>query len=523
MDLGIGRTAIRRPLSLFAALFAVFLGLFVPARQAAAVECATPAVERFGPASLTGAIVGATVHDGRGYLVTRGLKPAVLAEYDLATRTVVRQVAIPDMPTDGEIEGSWATVESGGTIYIGMYIVPDLYRFDPATGVMEHLTSFGGRGGFVWSLAAAPDGKIYAGTYPDGKVWEYDPASGAVRGFATVAGENNVRSVAVDSSYVYAGLLDSKPLISVNRLTGAVRTLAEGDGGFATVGLGRTRVRAGSGTKLYDVKTDGTDLRAVELGGSVDAIGRGPDYTAYVSTRPQGAVYRYRTAEAPVELGVPRAQEETRRLHLEGATLTGFTGSGGVWTMDSGAHATTSSTDLVTPHPRHRAPPVRPPRRRPRRRLGGRPLRHHRPPPRRPHPHPRLGPRRAEGAHPTRRQDLRGDVPQRRDRRAGRREPHEPAALPRPPRLGTATPLGHGVRPRHRKAPHRQCPARHRPQRRAVRRRPRTSPPAPRGPSTATAPPKPPSNSAFRARRRRPGRPPAPRTSIWESSATRAC
>lgn len=309
----------------------------LPQASAASAACADPGVERFGPASLTGAIVGATVHEGRGYVVTRGLKPPVLAEIDLATRTVLRQVPLPDGPAEGAPEGAWATTVSGGKIYLGSYPVPDLYRFDPATGEMKHLASFGKSGGFIWSLATAPDGTVYAGTYPDGKVWEYVPGTGAVRNLGVLAtGERYVRAVAADATNVYAGLLDKAKLVSINRSTGAVRELAQGSTGFGTVEVGRTRVRAASGSTLFDVRTDGTDRRTIDLDGlSVDAITHAPDYTAYISTRPHGTIYRYRTGDtALTKIDTPREGEETRRLVLEGDTLTGFAGSGGMWTMN---------------------------------------------------------------------------------------------------------------------------------------------------------------------------------------------
>ncbi|MFC7586194.1 hypothetical protein ACFQYP_22450 [Nonomuraea antimicrobica] len=59
---------IRSSLVVLAALLPALLT--GPAAQAAA--CEAPAVERFGPASLTGAIVGAAVHDGHAYVVTGG-------------------------------------------------------------------------------------------------------------------------------------------------------------------------------------------------------------------------------------------------------------------------------------------------------------------------------------------------------------------------------------------------------------------------------------------------------------------
>ncbi|WP_329418566.1 hypothetical protein [Streptomyces sp. NBC_01268] len=337
----------RGVVALLATVFALVLTLVspvAPARAAGTADCAGAGVERFGSASLTGAIVGATVHEGTAYVVTRGVKPPVLAAYDLATRRVVRETPIPDGPETGEPEGAWATTVSNGKIYVGTYPVPDLYRYDPATGQIKRVASFGKSGGFIWSLATAPDGKVYAGTYPDGTVWEFDPATGAKRSFGELApNERYARGVDVDATYVYAALSDTKKLVSINRSTGAVKTLATSPSGFSTVSIGRTRVRAGAGNTLYDVKTDGTDLRTVNVGASIDSIGLAPDHTAYLSTRPNGEIFRYRTSEPLESLGIPRSKEETRGVFLDGTTLTGFSGSGGVWTMD----VTTKQSDYV--------------------------------------------------------------------------------------------------------------------------------------------------------------------------------
>ena len=335
----------RSALLLVATLLVTFL--HPSAGQAAVPACCTgPGHETFGPASTTGAIVGATVYDGFAYVVTRGLKPPVMAEIDLATKRVVRQVALPDGPLAGEPEGAWATTVSGGQIYIGTYPVPDLYRFDPVTGTMTHIRSFGVNGGFIWSLDTAPDGTIYAGTYPDGKVWEYVPSTGAVRNFGVLAaGERYVRAVAADADRVYAALLDKAKLVAIDRVTGKVTTLATGAGGFATVAVGNGRVIAASGSTLYDVRPDGTDLRTVSLGDlTSDMLLVDPEGTAYLTSRPDGGVFRYRTGDAALTpLGVPKRGEETRRLFHSGNQLTGFSGSGGMWTMD----LTTGAVDVT--------------------------------------------------------------------------------------------------------------------------------------------------------------------------------
>ncbi|MCK2218548.1 PQQ-binding-like beta-propeller repeat protein [Actinomadura sp. ATCC 31491] len=332
----------RKTLAVLAALAA---GLLLPALPAqaggppTASSCAAPRVETFGPASMTGAIVGAAVHDGKAYVVTRGQKPPVLAEIDLGTRKVVRSVRLPDGPAAGEPEGGWATAVSGGKVYVGTYPVPDLYRFDPATGEVERLASFGKNGGFVWTLTAAPDGTLYAGTYPDGRVKEYVPATGAVRDFGVLAtGERYVRAVAADAGHVYAGLLDKGKLVAIDRATGAVTELAQGPAGIGVVAEHGDRVLAVSGQTLIDVRKDGTDRRDVPLGaGSFDALTVAPDGTVYGTSRPDGAVHRYRTGDsAPTRIADPPSQDdETRRLALTGEhTLVGFSGSGGMWSLD---------------------------------------------------------------------------------------------------------------------------------------------------------------------------------------------
>ncbi|MGA5759416.1 PQQ-binding-like beta-propeller repeat protein [Nonomuraea bangladeshensis] len=348
----------RRPLAIPAALAALAAGLLLPvspARAAAPAQpstCDAPRVETFGPASMTGAIVGATVHQDKAYVVTRGQKPPVLAELDLNTRTVLRSVRLPDAPAAGEPEGGWATAVAGGKVYVGTYPVPDLYRFDPATGEVAHLASFGKNGGYIWSLAAAPDGTIYAGTYPDGRVREYVPATGAVRDFGVLAtGERYVRALAADADNVYAGLLDKGKLMAINRATGAVKELAQGATGISVVVEHGDRILAVSGQTLIDVRKDGTDARNVPLGSisSLDALTVAPDGTVYGTSRPDGAVYRYRTGDsAPTRIADPPSQDdETRRLALTGdGALVGFSGSGGMWSLDLDT-GRSAFTDLI--------------------------------------------------------------------------------------------------------------------------------------------------------------------------------
>ena len=323
-----------------------------PAAQAAVpADCGGPAVRTYGPASVTAAIVGAAVHDGRAYVVSRGPTPPVLAELDLETRKVIRSVTLPDGPAEGQPEGGWAIVVSGGKVYVGTYPVPDLYSFDIATGEVRHLHSFGKNGGFVWSLAAAPDGTLYAGTSPDGRVWEYVPSTGAVRRFdVLVQGEHYVRAVAADADYVYAGLLEKNRLMRVDRVSGAVQELAAGDTSIGVVAVNGDRVLAASGGELIDVRKDGTDLRRVQVdSGLLDALTPTGDGTVYAASRPDGTVYRYRTGDTTLTkvIDPPSEGDETRLIHVvDENTVLAFAGSGGVWWLNPAA-GTSEFVDLI--------------------------------------------------------------------------------------------------------------------------------------------------------------------------------
>ncbi|MFI6908787.1 hypothetical protein ACIBKY_46520 [Nonomuraea sp. NPDC050394] len=322
----------------------------VSAHASSAPGCGTQAVTTYGPASVTGAIVGATVHDGHAYVVSRGPKPPVVAEIDLATRKTTRMATLPDGPAAGEPEGGWATAVADGKLYIGTYPVPDLYSYDLATGHVTHLRSFGANGGFVWSMAAAPDGTLYLGTSSDGRLWEYVPSTGAVRRYGVLAqGEHYVRAVAVDDTTAYAGLLEKSKLLAVDRVSGAVRELAQGPAAVGTVALYGERVLAASGSTLIDVRKDGTDRRQFEAGvGIIDAFEAAPDGTVYLTSRPDGAVYRYRTGQdAVVKVADPPSPgEETRALRLNGQQLIGFAGSGGMWWLDLPS-GTSEFVDLI--------------------------------------------------------------------------------------------------------------------------------------------------------------------------------
>ncbi|MFE7134175.1 hypothetical protein ACFVIM_25290 [Streptomyces sp. NPDC057638] len=296
-------------------------------------HCSENPVSTHGIASLTAAIVGITVHEGRAYVVARGQNPPVLGEIDLATRTLLRTVRL------NRGEGGWASTVSGGQIYAGTYPFPDIYRFDPATGEVKLIGTVGPSGGFVWCLTTAPDGTVYAGTSPRGEVWEYRPDTGTLRNLGVAfAGQQYVRAIAADERFVYAGTLPSGYVIAYDRATGAKSNLTPTPYGGAAAMIARGgRVIAGLTRSLVDMAPDGSDARVIATPAAerlIDAMTVTEDGTLYCVGRPTGTVYR-RDGDALVPVAAPTPGDEHRGLvPLDRDTLLGCAGSGRLWWLD---------------------------------------------------------------------------------------------------------------------------------------------------------------------------------------------
>lgn len=348
----------RRSRSVIFTVVAAVLVALLPANARAGVSagpdavpspCAGPAVQTFGPASVTAAIVGATVVGDKAYVVTRGLVPPILAEIDLATRKVVRSVEVPSG------EGGWAATVSGGKVYIGMYTDPDVYRFDPATGELTKVGNFGPKGGFVWELATAPDGMLYAVTSPDGGVWEINPDTNASRRIARpVPGAQYGRYLAVDATHVYASVYSPGKLVAVSRADGSVRDLTPPSlttSLFGPVRVFGDRIVTTILHKLVTMNLDGSDVTIVEMPEAelyIDAITEASDGTIYVTTRRSGSVYRYRPGDTGLTKVATTSDNDEHRaiVMLDDTTMFGAAGSGAVWWLDT-ATGEVSFVDLI--------------------------------------------------------------------------------------------------------------------------------------------------------------------------------
>ncbi|MEV0841260.1 PQQ-binding-like beta-propeller repeat protein [Actinocatenispora sera] len=342
--------------ALAAGLAAVLATALVPAtahaappRPATPAATTAPRVDDLGPGIVSAPVTGAAIDGNSLYLVTRGLQPAVIARYDLTTRTVVDHAELPTGT------GGWAAAVDHGAVYAGMYGVADIHRYDPATGTATRLTGLG-TDAYVFDLAAAPDGTLYAGTYPSGKLYAVDPDTGATSDLGQVSpGQRYVRSVAVaGDGTVYAGTGAAARLVAYDPATGQrTEILPEQLRGEAFVyDLAVTDDLIAVGTEpsgklaLID-RHDPSRYTIVDTGDrTVDAITIDGD-SVYLTARTSGSVYRYRRSTQTLQrLGTPVPQDETRGVFVSGGQLVGVAGSGEVWTLDPDTGATTV-TDLV--------------------------------------------------------------------------------------------------------------------------------------------------------------------------------
>ncbi|SDS39738.1 SMP-30/gluconolactonase/LRE family protein [Actinopolymorpha singaporensis] len=321
-------------------------------RTSAPASGAAPTVTDLGPAVLGAPIVGATVAGDSGFVVTRGLEPPILAEYDLDTGRVVANHEL----TTGL--GGWGTVSVGGFVYAGMYSVADIHRLNLATGAVERLGRLGNEQ-FAFDLTASPAGKIYAGTFPGGKVYEIDPTGSGgpvIRDLGqAVPGLQYVRCVAAGpDGTVYAGTGTSARLVAIDPVSGARTDILpaslHSESFVYDVAVSSDHVVAGTephGQLAVIDRTNPANNRTVITGErTIDAITI-DGHTAYFTARPSGALYAYRLDNGTLtRLAVPVAAEETRGVFVRDGVVHGASGAGLWWTYDV-ADGEVNVVDLV--------------------------------------------------------------------------------------------------------------------------------------------------------------------------------
>ncbi|MEU9835766.1 hypothetical protein AB0D67_29875 [Streptosporangium sp. NPDC048047] len=305
----------RRFLQVAAASAAVAASPLVPA---SAARAAAGDVTDLGPASVASPLGNGVFVGGVLYVGSRGLSPNVVGAYDLASDKIVAHYEIPTGI------GVWAMCASGTDVYVATHVRSDLYRIDTLTGKVTKVGEYPDH--YVWTMAAAPDGKIYLGCSEPGRVWEYDPATGKSRDLGQPApGEAYVRSIAADDRYVYCGIGSHAHLIAIDRVTGETRDLLPAEVAsrdwVASMSISDTHV-AGGLNSLAELlvlrKDDPSDHRVVK------ATAAGEKYTVavlihedsvYFAGRPTGTFYRYHLDTGVLDvLGVPYFEAATHRI-----------------------------------------------------------------------------------------------------------------------------------------------------------------------------------------------------------------
>ncbi len=294
-------------------------------------------LKRIGPASLAAPIVTAELVSGRVYVVTRGLQPALLGEFNLETRSVD---TYHQLPTGSGAWGS-TSINSGDDIYVGTYGVADLYRFQAASAQLTRAARFNDEVFIMDIDAHTGDQQVYAGTYPTASVYEYDQSTNEVCSFGTVnPDEAYVRSIAVTADTVYAGVGSHADLVAVDRETGEKQHILppelEGDsfvydleatGDIVVAGMepsGRLAVIGGTDYSDYEIVTL-PDQRTVD---ATSIVGE----SVYFTSRTAGAVYEYEMSTGDLtRLATPSPGDETRDLFEYGGQLVGAAGSGAIW------------------------------------------------------------------------------------------------------------------------------------------------------------------------------------------------
>lgn len=194
-------------------------------------------IENLGPAARGFPANAAAWTGERLYVVTLGLDPARMTEYDPARRRVTDNRVIPTGLR------CWAMAAVGPVVYIGMWGTrggePNLYRFHTARRTLRGSRPVDRA---YSSMAATPDGRtLYLGTARSGEVYAHHLSTGGVR---TIAFDDptgsEVTALAATNDTVYVGLGRRRAgLVAIDRSSGAARSIlpAELAGGVGVYSL----------------------------------------------------------------------------------------------------------------------------------------------------------------------------------------------------------------------------------------------------------------------------------------------
>ncbi len=299
---------------------------------------------------------GAVLDADRLHLVSRNLPGTRVAEIDLDTRTLVREVVIRAG------DGAWGTTLAPDGVYVGLF---------GARGQGNLYRIVGGRAGvvaaigcdYIWDLATGPDGTVYGVGGQPALVFAYSPATGRASDLGVISSSQRPRTcTVVDGRLVVGGrgggrafLVDRDPAgKGVRDLLPAALTLDGSVYCSAPVGDGRvvvgTEGRARRTPAIAVLDPDNRDKAVIlrlpreALVDTVSVV----DSVVYATARPSGALYRTDlTGRRLTRVDVPVPLSETRRLMAVPDGVVGASADGSVWRHERRTRTTTTRSAVA--------------------------------------------------------------------------------------------------------------------------------------------------------------------------------
>lgn len=298
--------------------------------------------ELFGPASRTGAVMGAAFVDDTAFVLTRyGHPTPIFGVFDLETGEMQHTVDVPAGT------GGYTLATAGGHVYLGLTEDPHIWDYDVEQQTLSPLAEIGPPNNWTYGLCTGPDGAVYAGTYPRGEVWRVDPTTGKATNLGAPSSSQYAR-VAADEHYIYGGSQAPSGLVA-HPIAGGdpidlTAALPDPAGGVAAMVADGGLLHVATGSKLLTV--DPSDPAAVisrqlpDKDRLIDALTITADGDILALGRPSCTLYRVDRADL-TDLGSVTSDDENRGVHQRpSGTIVGVAGSGQIWQRDPSGETT---------------------------------------------------------------------------------------------------------------------------------------------------------------------------------------
>jgi hypothetical protein len=169
-----------------------------------------------GPASVDATIQSAEVVDDVLYVVSRNVRPARLAAFDLASEELVLHEELPEGTS-----GAHASIASIGTdLYFNLHNSRAFYHFDTETDdltLVDHVP--GDDQAAPFGVGGAADGRVFIGTR-NAELYCYDPSTDSLDLVTAVPGDLPVQRVVPQGDTVFVAAGPTAALFAVDPDTG---------------------------------------------------------------------------------------------------------------------------------------------------------------------------------------------------------------------------------------------------------------------------------------------------------------